>query len=91
MPSSSPKKQRVNFSLDAPAAREVFVAGTFNDWDPAARPLKRGRDGLWRTWMNLPRGTHEYLFVVNGEWREDPGCQDRCRNPYGSYNSVVRL
>ena len=91
MPSAKASKKRVNFLLHAPGAREVYVAGSFNDWDPTARPLKRGKDDEWRTWMNLAPGTHEYQFVVDGEWREDPSCSERRPSPYGSHNSVVEL
>jgi len=87
----TPKKKRVNFNLHAPKAEEVFVAGTFNDWDPLARPLKCDKKGTWRTWMNLPPGKHEYRFVVNGEWQEDPECEERALNAFGTYNSVVKV
>ena len=87
---ASPKK-RVTFSLNAPEAREVSVAGTFNDWDPTARPLKRDKKGTWRTWTALPPGKYEYRFIVNGKWQEDPACEERCLNAFGTYNSVVRL
>ena len=30
----------IEFSCDAPQARAVFVAGTFNEWKPDAAPLK---------------------------------------------------
>lgn len=84
-------KQRVNFNINAPKAHEVFVAGSFNDWDTTARPLKRGKNDSWRTWMNLPPGTYEYLYVIDGEWFEDPACGDRRLSPYGTHNSVLRI
>ena len=33
------KTKPVEFSCHAPAAKAVFVAGTFNDWKPDASPL----------------------------------------------------
>ena len=87
---SAPKKQRGNFVLHAPEAREVYVAGSFNEWDPADRPLRCDKKGNWRTWMNLTPGQHEYRFVVNGDWQEDPDAPERQVNPYGAFNSVVR-
>lgn len=93
MPStrSTSAKKRANFQLTAPGARSVCVAGSFNDWDPAARPLKRGKDDTFRTWMNLPTGTHEYRFVVDGEWCPDPDCEQSSPSPYGGENSVLVL
>jgi 1,4-alpha-glucan branching enzyme len=88
---SAPQKSRVNFALHAPEAREVFVAGTFNDWNPEGRPLRCDKKGMWRTWMNLPSGQHEYRFIVNGMWQEDPSAQERADNSFGAYNSVVSV
>jgi 5'-AMP-activated protein kinase regulatory beta subunit len=87
----APKKKRINFVLHAPEAREVFVAGSFNDWAPEARSLRCDKKGNWRTWMNLPPGQHEYRFVVNGHWQEDPKAPERTGNPFGAFNSVVEV
>jgi 1,4-alpha-glucan branching enzyme len=84
-------KKRVTFKLDAPQAKAVFVAGTFNDWAPQARPLRSNAKGTWSTWTSLEPGTYEYLFVVDGEWYEDPACSNRCPNPHGSHNSVLKV
>lgn len=85
------KKKRVTFRLEAPEARQVFVAGTFNEWEPEARALKRSKAGVWSTWMNLEPGRYEYLFVVDGEWRQDPECPDCEPNEFDSANSVVEV
>ena len=89
--SNQTTKKRVTFNLHAPGAEEVNLAGSFNEWDPSARPLKCDKKGIWRTWLNLPPGQHEYLFIVNGQWQEDPRCENRQENPYGSFNSVVQV
>ena len=34
---------RVTFKLDYPQAESVFIAGSFNDWDTQAYPLRRTR------------------------------------------------
>lgn len=85
------KKTRVDFRIHAPDAEQVCLAGSFNDWDPTARTLRKGKDATWKTWTTLPPGEHEYRFVVDGEWIEDPTVDQREANPFGSYNSVVRL
>ena len=84
-------KKRADFVLHAPNAKDVFIAGTFNSWDPQARPLRCDRKGNWRTWMSLTPGAYEYRFVVNGEWQEDPHCTEYRPNPYGSHNSVKKV
>jgi len=87
----APRKKRVNFALYAPEADAVYVAGTFNDWDPSARPLKRGKKGIWRTWMSLPPGRYEYRFIVDDHWQEDPACGERIPNNFGEYNSILQV
>ena len=82
-------KKRANFQLLAPGAQKVYVAGTFNDWDPSSRQLKHGKDDVFKTWMNLPTGSYEYRFVVDGEWHEDPDCDHHSPSPYGGRNSVL--
>ena len=91
MPVKNSPKKRASFQLLAPGASQVCVAGTFNNWNPDARSLKKGKDDQFRTWMNLPTGTYEYRFVVDGEWREDPACEQHCPTPFGGNNSVLEL
>ena len=64
----------VRFVLVAPDARQVSVAGTFNQWDPQATPLTRtGPNGQWTATLTLPIGQHQYAFVVDGvRWVPDP-------------------
>ena len=68
----------------------VFLAGSFNGWDPAAIPMKEiGQTGVYRATVALPPGRHEYKFVVNGNWYADPAADDCTANPYGTLNSVL--
>lgn len=82
-------KKRVTFKLHAPGAKSVFLAGSFNDWEATGRPMKRDNRGTWKTQVDLEPGTHEYRFVVDGEWQDDPACQERCANPFGVDNCLV--
>ena len=84
-------KKRVTFTAQALHAREVAVAGTFNNWDPSTRPLKRGDKGNWMVTFFLPRGRYEYRFVVDGIWTDDPCCTTRCWNQYGGENCILEV
>lgn len=79
------------FFLFAPNAASVFVAGSFNAWDAAATPLKKGTAGSWQIEMELRPGTYEYRFVVDGNWQEDPSACDSVENPYGTRNSIKHV
>ena len=82
-------KKRKLFKLLAPQAESVYLAASFNDWDPHARPLKKDARGLWKTSVTLPLGKHEYRFVVDGEWRDDPRCEEHHPNPFGTTNCIL--
>lgn len=72
-----------------PEAREVYVAGSFNDWDPRETPLQRDSFGDWSVDLSLPPGEHRYRLVVDGEWRDDPSAQRMEANPFGGFDAVV--
>jgi hypothetical protein len=90
-PKSVPKARRgaPSFTLYEPRAMEVFVAGCFNDWNPFATPLQRDDAGMWSCTIELGPGRHEYRFVVDGDWRDDPLNSMRCFNEFGTENCVV--
>ena len=82
----------VRFVLFAPEARQVALAGTFNQWDPAATPLVRtGAPGVWAATLTLPAGQHQYAFVVDGaRWVADPSAP-AVDDGFGRQNSVLAL
>jgi hypothetical protein len=52
-------------------ARNVFVAGSFNNWDPNAMRMQRNTNG-WILPYTLAPGNYTYKFVVDGNWMTDP-------------------
>ena len=81
-----PKK--VQFEFSAPGAREVLVAGEFNNWDARANPLKKDKNGLWKITLPLTPGKYEYRFLTDGKWENDPSCSGCVPNIFGSQNCV---
>ena len=65
-----------------------MLAGDFTGWEQNPAPLKKQKSGLWKTTVPLEPGSHEYRFVVDGEWRDDPECFMRVKNPFGVENCV---
>jgi len=83
-------KKRASFQIEAEPGSTVSVCGTFNSWRAGQFPMKDNPNGgIFKTTLILPSGTHEYKFVVNGEWLTDPNCQDQAPNDCGSMNSVI--
>jgi 1,4-alpha-glucan branching enzyme len=85
----STRHKSVTFTLDAPSAWTVSIAGTFNNWEPQA--LAKGSDGVWRIPLQLAPGTYEYRFLVDAEWRDDPNNPRKRPNEYGGNNSVCEV
>jgi hypothetical protein len=86
---AKPVQKLTTFEIEAPGAQEVCVVGCFNDWDPTANPLKRTQSGTWRGTVSIEPGEHQYRFVVDGEWRDDPVNTLRCWNEYGTENCIL--
>jgi 1,4-alpha-glucan branching enzyme len=86
----------VIFTLNAPEAQSVSIAGSFNNWDVNAHPLKRSRKwtgeyGDWEITVPLQPGLHEYLFSVDGQWWNDPSSEQYMANKFGTLNNVVEV
>ncbi|MDF1752949.1 MAG: alpha-amylase family glycosyl hydrolase [Verrucomicrobiales bacterium] len=80
----------VHFRLWAPNADEVSVVGDFNDWDPAADPMKRGDDDHWDIDVKGADVGDEYKFVIkNGDQtlsKNDPRAREMTNS---AGNSIV--
>lgn len=71
-------------------SKEVFVAGSFNNWKEKEIPMARTANG-WAAAIYLADGTYTYRFIADGNWSEDPENPDHFPNEFGEYNSVIRL
>ena len=50
--------------------REVYITGTFNNWDRRIPMHRSGNDFSYV--HNLKRGKHAFKFIVDDEWRFAP-------------------
>lgn len=69
-------------------AKQVFLAGDFNHWDPKAYAMKK-QDGEWVFPVQLSAGKHLYKFVVDEKWIIDPDNKLWEQNEHGTGNSIV--
>ena len=83
--------KKVSFTMLAPEAQNVSLAGNFNDWDKNSHSLEKDFDGTWEIHIDLMPGRYEYRFLVDGEWRNDPDCNSFAPNPFGSENCILTL
>jgi RNA polymerase-binding transcription factor DksA len=89
--SSNDRLGRARFVLINPDAQSVFVAGSFNNWNPGATPLKAIGQGHWVLDLAVPAGRYEYQFVIDGRWIPDASAKDSVMNPFGGINSVLEV
>lgn len=78
----------VRFEYYNPDAKQVYLAGEFNEWSTTSLPMRREEDGTWWIVIKLSPGKYEYKFVVDGQWVADPD-NPVTVGPYG--NSLVRI
>ncbi len=62
----------------APPVKEVYLAGSFNEWNPTGRKMEGpDAEGYYTSELTLDPGSYEYKFVINGdEWHADPACRE---------------
>ena len=74
-----------------PDAKQVYLAGDINQWDPKKHRMSKYRDGTFRAKIALKPGAYQYKFVADGIWLNDPGAEEQVKNQFGTVNSLVRV
>jgi len=81
----------VRFVMSYPEAKQVAVAGSFNQWSILSHPLsRRSNSGVWTTVVRLPPGEYLFMYVVDGgRWISPPHAEDFMDDGFGSMNGVL--
>ena len=79
----------VEFEIDRPAAKAVFLAGEMTDWEKGQKPMSKSADGKWRVAVDLSPGQWLYKFVVDGQWIADPASTDNDADGNGGRHSFL--
>src|SRR5258705_169810 len=85
----------VRFVFSDREAQAVSLVGDFNAWSKSATPLvEQTGTGTWVVTLELPRGRHEYAFVVHRgteeRWAADPFGVP-VRDEFGTESSIVTV
>ena len=90
---AAPKAERVVLTVQADPGSTVYLAGSFNSWDPQGlRMVDKDGNGLYSVSVTLAPGIYEYKFVINGVWTLDPDPdRDWTQNGLGTLNRVLRV
>jgi chromosome partitioning protein len=84
----------LKFIAHYPEAKQVAVAGDFNNWSAVATPMSRiegDRFGDWEATVPVTAGRYRYRLIVDDIWQQDPHNDYVESNPYGELNSVVEV
>jgi hypothetical protein len=98
-------QRKLEFHFSGIEAREVFLCGDFNSWDPRSFPLEKNQEGEWEGVVPLAPGRYEFKTVADGAWIENGFCEVRVEgtdftlslptesvfNPFGTRNLVVTI
>ena len=71
-------------------AKKVYLAGSFNNWEPMQLLMNETPAG-WELPLYLADGTHTYRFVADGKWLADPQNSETLPNEFNDVNSVIRI
>ena len=84
------------FVAHFPNAKNVAIAGDFNNWTPARmtedrQSGKSESEDTFRALVALKPGRYRYRLVVDGRWQADPHNVHAEANPFGELDSVVEV
>lgn len=86
------KGNKASFKVYHPEAQTVSLAGSFNEWNVNANPMKKDADGFWTIELELIPGKYQYKYVVNAsQWLSDPMNPDSSDDGFGGINSVFEI
>ena len=87
-----PSTRSVGLAVVAPDAKTVSVVGEFNDWNVERHPLQQKDSETWHITLQLPPGTYQYKFVIDGtRWEDDADNPKRIVNEFGTSNSILEV
>lgn len=81
----------VKFTYKGDRARDVFLAGDFNNWNAEADRMEKDQYGLWYRVKRLTRGRYLYQYVVDGKWMTDMNNPYAVRDPNNDMNSYLEI
>ncbi|MFD2530316.1 MULTISPECIES: isoamylase early set domain-containing protein [Polaribacter] len=84
---------KVTFSISPKEASNVAVVGSFNEWNAASTPLKKLKNGTFKTTVDLEaNNSYEFRYVIDGVYTNDAEADSFSWNDYaGAENSVLTV
>ena len=82
-----------SFTTADDSPHHVVVAGDFNGWSQDATPLSQAASRVYTVTVNMTEGAHQYKFIVDGNWTNDPHSDAELEESdgFGGKNSAVLI
>ncbi|MFH1691056.1 MAG: AAA family ATPase [Candidatus Omnitrophota bacterium] len=81
----------VTFRIPASVGKEIFVVGDFNNWVADENAKLERENGCWKKDLAIKPGSYRYRFIIDGKWQEDPANPNLEKNPFGEFDSLLKL
>ncbi len=84
---------KVTFTVPAKEAKQVVIAGDFNDWNPEEYQLRKLKNGTFKGTLTLPKEqSFQFKYIIDGQWTNETEADRLQWNDYAaSENSVLEL
>lgn len=83
---------KVTFELEGLEAENVVAVGNFNDWNAEATPLKKFKNGKFKTTVDLAiDSSYEFRYIADGEYLNDEQADAYKLNEFATENGVLNL
>ena len=84
---------KVTFELDGIEAENIVAVGNFNEWNIEATPLKKFKNGKFKTTIDLEKGSsYEFRYIVDGVYTNDEQADAYAFNDFANAeNGVLNL
>ena len=84
---------KVTLELEGIEASEIVAVGNFNDWNSEANPLKKFKNGKFKTTIDLEKdNSYEFRYIVDGVYMNDAQADSYLWNDFArAENSVLSV
>jgi 1,4-alpha-glucan branching enzyme len=81
----------VKFSIRNDKAKEIYLVGDFNNWNPEVDKMLKDETGLFYITKFLAAGEYAYQFIIDGRWELDPNNKWTVMDLNGDLNSFLKV
>ncbi len=81
----------VTFRIPASLGQDIYIVGDFNNWVADENSRLTRENGSWKKDLSIKPGSYRYRFIIDGKWQEDPTNPNLEKNPFGEFDSLLKI